>query len=484
MIAGGGTAGWVVAAALSNQLGSLLDITLVESDDIGTVGVGEASIPTMRSFHRLAGVDEQEFMKATQSTFKLGISFENWGKVGGKYIHSFGKVGKSVWMADFHHLWMDAKARGLAGDLGDYCPELQAALAGKFALSPEGGLNYAYHLDASLYAKFLRTITEKRGVTRLEGKIVSVNQNPDSGFITSLALDSGANVDGDFFIDCTGFRGVLIEQTLKTGYEDWSHWLPTDRALAVQSEMCGPIPPYTRAVAHDAGWRWQIPLQKRMGNGLVYCSEYMSDDEALEQLLLSLDGKVSTEPFKVKYTTGRRKKAWNKNCVALGLSSGFLEPLESTSIHLIMIGITRLMQLFPFNGVADSLIKQFNDGTSLELERIRDFIILHYKVTQREDTAFWKFCKNLDIPQSLSDRLELFKESGIVSQAEGDVFQIDSWLQVMMGQGLHMDNYHLIGRLMSDQQLGSALSSLKTSVTQGIAKMPAHHEFLKQYCGN
>lgn len=483
VIAGGGTAGWTAAAALSKQMGPLLDITLVESDDIGTVGVGEATIPPMRSFHQLAAVDERDFMRATQATFKLGILFENWGEQGDSYIHSFGRIGKSTWMADFHHIWLQAKARGLAGELGDYCCELHAAEKGKFATKAGNlNLNYAYHLDASLYARFLRLLSESRGVKRVEGKIAEVRQHPDNGFIQALRLESGQDVEGDLFIDCTGFRGLLIEQTLKTGYEDWTHWLATDSALAVQTEATGPAAPYTRSTARNAGWQWRIPLQHRVGNGLVFCSQYISDDEARAQLLDHLEGEMLTEPKLIKYRTGRRRKVWNKNCVALGLASGFVEPLESTSIHLIQIGVMRLMQLFPFNGISDALVDRYNELSREELEKIRDFIILHYKLTERDDSPFWRRCRDMDVPDTLAHRIALFKENAQTFQAAGELFPVDSWVQVMLGQRLKPAGCHGMGRLMNDDQMRQALHGLKSSIADAVNKMPTHQEFINQYC--
>src|SRR4051812_36484444 len=308
-----------------------------------TLGGGKPTTPPIRTFHRLLQIDEQEFMRATAATFKLGISFENWARKGDRYIHSFGRNGKPTWMCEFHHFWLRSLELGMQSELGDYCFELQAAKAGKFATSPNLDINFAYHFDASQYGKFLRGFAERRGIKRIEGKIREVRQNADSGFIESLVLHSGQIVEGDLFIDCTGFRGLLIEQTLKTGYEDWSHWLPCDSAAAVQTELQGPAPPLTRAIAHDAGWRWCIPLQHRVGNGLVFSSRFLSDSDATEELVKSIDGKPLTTPRVLKFQTGRRRKVWNKNCIAMGLSSGFIEPLESTSIHLMMVAVTRLL---------------------------------------------------------------------------------------------------------------------------------------------
>jgi tryptophan halogenase len=482
VIAGGGAAGWIAAAALATQLGALVDVTLVESEEIGTVGVGESTIPTARTFHRMIGLDERELMRQTQSTFKLGILFEDWAAIGDRYIHSFGMIGKSTWMADFHHLWMAARDQGVAGDLGDYCFELQAAKAAKFATSDNANINYAYHLDAGRYARYLRSFVEARGLKRIEGKINEVEQNAESGFITALLLDSGARIEGDLFIDCTGFRGLLIEQTLRAGYEDWSHWLPTNTALPLQTASVGPALPYTRAMAHQAGWQWRIPLQTRVGNGLVYCSEFMSDDAAATLLHSQIEGEILIQPRPIRFKAGRRRSVWKKNCVALGLSSGFVEPLESTSIHLIMIAVTRLMQNFPFEGPSEALAAHFNEQSRREIESIRDFVVLHYKLTERDDSEFWRYCREMAAPDSLADRIALFAESAKAYQTPDDLFRADSWVQVMLGQRLQPRHYHQLGRLMSRDQLGQSLAHLKANIADAVAKMPAHQEFLEQYC--
>ncbi|WP_417450135.1 tryptophan halogenase family protein [Kordiimonas sp.] len=482
VIAGGGTAGWVAAAALSSQLPNLLDIVLVESDQIGTVGVGEATIPTHRSFHALIGANETEFMRATGATFKLGIQFENWGALGDKYIHAFGQIGKAPWMADFHHLWMQAKADGFGGDLDDYCLELRAAEAGKFAISNKLNLNYAYHLDASRYATFLRAHSEKRGVKRVEGKFVDVRLCADTGFIKSLVMESGEEIPGDFFVDCSGFRAALIEKALGVGYDDWSHWLPMNRAVAVQTRATGEIKPYTRSVARQAGWQWRIPLQHRVGNGHVYCSDYISDDEAHDTLVKNLEGEMIREPRFLRFLTGRRKKLWQKNCVALGLSSGFLEPLESTSIHLFQLEATRLIQYFPFNGSNPALADHFNRLACEEFESIRDFIILHYYVTRRDDTAFWRDRQTMDIPDSLKHRLELYRHNGLVYKGEEDLFRIDSWVQVLLGQGFGTEAYHPAGRLMAPEKLRSSLASYAEGVRRTVEKLPRHEDFIAGYC--
>jgi len=482
VIAGGGTAGWMAAAAFSKLIGKNLNITLVESDEIGTVGVGEATIPPIKTFHKLLGINEQEVMRATNATFKLGIKFENWGLKDTDYIHSFGATGKECWAGEFHHFWLHGLRKGISADFGDYCYELQAAKANKFALSNTSPINYAYHLDATLYAKYLRKFSENLGVNRIEGKIQKVNKNKDTGFISSLSLDSGDIIEGDFFIDCTGFQGLLIEQALHTGFDDWSHWLPCDRAVAVQTKTTSEPLPYTRSIAHNSGWQWKIPLQNRVGNGLVYCSKYCSDEEAIETIKANIEGEMITEPRVIKFNTGRRRKGWNKNCVALGLSSGFIEPLESTSIHLIMSGVIRLLRIFPFEGIHQSTIDEYNNKLDSELNAVRDFIILHYKVTQREDSDFWLHCQNMEIPSSLAHKVQLFKDTGRVFLDDGDIFRVDSWTQVMLGQGLMPEQYHTIAEIMNDKELENFMGNLKKSINQAVDQLPSHAEFLEKYC--
>ena len=485
VIAGGGTAGWIAAMALARQLGPFLDIALVESEEIGTVGVGESTIPTTQAFHRLIGIDERAFVCATRSTFKLGILFEDWSRIGDRYIHSFGATGRGTWMGDFQHLWLEARAQGLAGDYGEHGFEHEAARARKFATAdkaPGGRINYAYHLEASLYAKYLRGLTEKAGVRRIEGKIAAVDQDPETGFIRALALESGERVEGDLFIDCTGFRGLLIEQTLKAGFEDWRHWLPTDSAIAVQTKAVGPAVPYTRAIAHRAGWQWRIPLQHRVGNGLVFASEHMDEESAQALLRERLEGEMLTEPRLIRFKAGRRRKVWDRNCIALGLASGFIEPLESTSIHLIMIAVTRLIQSFPFGGVNAAVTARFNDQSARELIGIRDFIILHYRLNQRDDGDFWPRMREVDIPDTLAQRIDAFRESALAWQDAEELFRIDSWVQVMLGQRLEPKSWHRMGRLMKPAQLEQALRDLRTNVARAVAAMPDHQAFLDGYC--
>lgn len=482
VIVGGGTAGWMAAAALSKSLGKNLDISLIESDEISTVGVGEATIPTLLTLHKLIDINEQEFIAAVQGTFKLGISFENWRDVGKNYIHSFGFTGKDCWAAGFQHFWLKGVNRGISADYGDYCTEHLAARRNKFAVMPNSVLNYAYHMDAGLYAKFLRKLSEQHGVKRTEGTITEVTTDAETGFIKSVTLASGQVIEGELFIDCSGFRGLLIEQTLHTGYEDWSHWLPCDSAIAVQTASVSEPIPYTRSIARDAGWQWRIPLQHRVGNGMVFCSRYLSDEAAKKMLLENIEGERLTEPRVIKFRPGRRLKQWSKNCVALGLAGGFIEPLESTSIHLIQRGIIRLMQLFPVGGINSSDIDEFNAQSNLELENIRDFIVLHYHVTERQDTQFWRHCRTMQIPESLAHRIKLFKETGRVFKVPNELFGENSWVQVMLGQGIVPEHYHPIVDMMPDEELERFLSSIRDSVKRITDQLPTHQAFIGNYC--
>ncbi|KTF67976.1 tryptophan halogenase family protein [Sphingomonas sp. HT-1] len=482
VIAGGGTAGWVAAAALVRHLGARIDITLVESDAIGTVGVGESTIPTARSFHALLGIREPVFMRETNASFKLGISFEHWLREGVRYFHPFGTIGRSLPLADFQHFWLEARARGFGGDYGDYSLETQAALSNRFATGDPAPLGYAYHLDATAYAAFLRGLAEPAGVRRVEGQITRIDRDGESGNIAALLLESGERVAGDLFIDCTGFRALLIEGALETGYDDWRHWLPTDRAFAVQSETTEPPVPYTRAIAHGAGWRWRIPLQHRMGNGFVYASDYLDDDSAREQLLAAVPGRALFDPRLIRFTTGMRKKSWNRNCVALGLASGFIEPLESTSIHLVMIAVTRLLQNFPLRHDMTAAAQRFNAQARAEAEHIRDFIILHYKLNDRPE-PFWRDHAARAIPDSLAARIALFEEGANAYQGSEDLFRVDSWNAVMLGQGVVPRAHHPMPGEIPTADLERALADLRAGIAAQFAKLPAHGAFLHQYCG-
>ena len=481
VIAGGGTAGWMTAAALSHLVARKLEITLIESDAIGTVGVGEATIPTILTINRLLKIPEPEFIRETSATFKLGIRFENWTRPGEQYIHSFGDTGKGCWAGGFHHFWLRARQLGFGGDYGDYCLELKAAEAGKFGLLSDTPINYAYHLDATRYGQYLRKRAEGAGVTRIEGKIEEVVRDSGSGDIRHLRLEAGNIIEGDLFIDCTGFKALLSEGCLQTGFDDWSHWLPCNRAVAIQSELKGPPPPFTRAIAHKGGWQWRIPLQHRAGNGLVYNSEAYSEDEATQLLLDHIPEKPITDPRPIRFTTGQRKAYWHKNCVAIGLASGFIEPLESTSIHFIQNGIMWLLLMFPEMGIDEATVREYNKKLRIEAEHIRDFIVLHYRLNQRNGEPFWDSLREMPIPDSLAQRMALFERTGRVFKPQEDVFSENSWVQVMMGQGLMPGGYHNIADSMSDQQLKGFLAEIRSSVNQTVTRLSVHKAFIERY---
>jgi len=480
VIAGGGTAGWMVAASLSKCLGKQIDIRLVESEEIGTVGVGEATIPTLHILHEILDLDEAEFVKATQATFKLGISFENWRNVGEDYFHSFGRTGKGHWTAGFHHFWLEGRKRGLASSYDDYCLELRAAKDNRFATLPDNGVNYAYHFDATLYGQYLRRYSAALGVQRIEGKIAKVHTDAASGDITGLQLDGGALIEGDFFIDCTGMRSLLLGETLGVPYESWSHWLHCDSALAVQTMSVGEPVPYTRSIAHPWGWQWRIPLQHRVGNGVVFSSRHVSEDEAKAALLANVQGEVLRQPRVIKFTPGQREQVWKKNCVAIGLSSGFLEPLESTSIHLIQKGVTRLVELFPSNGICQTDIDEYNAQSRDAIEVIRDFIILHYHVTNRDDSQFWRECRDMDVPPLLKHRIQHFRDTARIMLRQGELFAENSWVQVMMGQGIHPASHHPITRNMDNRSLADFLGDIRKDVGRTVMKLPRHQQFISQ----
>jgi len=488
VIAGGGTAGWMAAALLAKTMGRKIRIRLVESEEIGIVGVGEATIPPIRVFNQVLGLDENDLLRRTQGTFKLGIQFRGWGRPGDCYMHAFGDIGRDLGMGNFHQYWLKALRQGFAGRFWDYSVNETAALADRFDRadklpnSPLQGIVYAFHFDAALYARYLREYSEQRGVVRTEGRIVDVQRRSDDGFIDALVLADGQRVAGDLFIDCTGFRGLLIEQTLRTGYEDWSHWLPCDRAVAVASEPVRPLGCFTQATARDAGWQWRIPLQHRIGNGHVYCSRYMSDDEATAILLDNLDGKPLGEPRLLRFTTGRRKQFWNGNCVALGLAGGFMEPLESTSIHLIQTGISWLVRLFPDRRFEQANIDEYNRQCLFDFDRIRDFLILHYMATEQRDLPFWRDCRNAPVPERLRHRLALFEAAGGVYRELGELFTESAWLQVMLGQNIVPRGYHSIADGISTQQLRQFLHDLKTIIGGAVGQMPQHEEYIRKHC--
>lgn len=489
VIVGGGTAGWMAAAALSRMLGTdTLDITLIESDQIGTVGVGEATLPNIATFNKMLGIDEAQFMAATHGTFKLGIEFIDWGRKGEAYLHPFGSHGVDMDGISFHQYWARMRAQGDTTPIQEYSLSSVAAKADKFSHPSQDPRNvlsqisYAYQFDATAYARYLRGYAEHRGATRIEGKVVTVSQDAESGFISSVTLENGSQISGDLFIDCSGFRALLIGETLGTKYEDWSHWLPCNSAQAVACELDGPVLSYTKATAREAGWQWRIPTQHRTGNGYVYCSDYISDDEAAATLLANLDGKPLADPKQLRFTTGRRENYWVKNCVSLGLSGGFMEPLESTSIYLIQKGISNLLALFPDKSMSAIDVKEYNTLMHLEFEQVRDFLILHYTVTQRDDTPFWDYCRTMDIPESLTRKIELFKNRGRFFRYDGELFTDTSWVAVFLGQNLLPAHYDPIVDTLALARVEDSLKSMKKAMANAAKQMPSHNDYLEKYC--
>lgn len=491
VIVGGGTAGWMAAAAFSRVIGCRIhDIVLVESKQIGTVGVGEATIPMISLFNKkVLGIDENEFVRETNGTFKLGIEFVNWRRQGHAYFHPFGGYGIDMDGVSFTHFWRRWIDAGGGLDYTRFSPEIEAARAARF-MRTEGepgsklmpDINYAFQFDANLYAAYLRRYAERLGVNRIEGKVIGVDQDPDSGNIQCLRLDAGDKIDGDFFLDCSGFRALLIEGVFKAGYHDWSKWLPVNTAMAVPCASAGELLPYTRATALDAGWQWRIPLQHRTGNGYVFSNQFISEDEAANSLLKNIDGRILAEPRPLHFVTGVRKKSWIKNCVALGLANGFLEPLESTSIHLVQVAISKILTMFPRTGFNEWLIERYNDEMFREYDIIKNFLIAHYKVTEREDTPFWQYVKNMEIPLELSERLQLFRERGEVIAYTGELFKETSWFAVLMGQGLIPEAYHPVADSISDDELRLRLTKIRAGVKARVESMPSHADYIRHQC--
>jgi tryptophan halogenase len=489
LIVGGGSAGWMTAALLSHLFQGLYRIQLIESEEIATIGVGEATIPAIKKFNDLLKLDEAEFMRTTQGTFKLAIQFNDWLRPGSSYFHGFGVIGQDWEWLRCHHYWLKLNQLGEASDFANYSINTAAALQNKFVRShpnmpesPLAHIAHAFHFDAGLYAQFLRRYSEARGVTRTEGKIVDVTLRPEDGFIESVKMENGAVIAADFFIDCSGFRGLLIEQALKTGYDDWTRWLPCDRALAVPCARSENFTPYTKSTARPAGWQWRIPLQHRTGNGHVYSSAFMDEAEAEKILLANLDGAQLAEPNRIRFTAGKRKKLWNKNCVAIGLASGFVEPLESTALFMIQSSVVRLIRLFPDSGIDPANVAEFNRQSDFEYERIRDFIILHYKATERDDTPFWRHCRTMEIPATLQRKMDLFRANGRIFREDDELFSEESWIQVLLGQGVLPRGYDPLVDLKSTPQIVQFMSNIENTIAKCVAVMPTHEAFVDKFC--
>ena len=489
LIVGGGSAGWMAAAALAETLGRRCRVTLVESEEIGTVGVGEATIPPIRHFNQRLGIDEATFVRETGGSYKLGIEFVDWWKPGHSYFHPFGQHGAEFDVVPFYHYWMREHLAGrVAGPIDEFSMGWAMARAGKFAHPStdrrmiQSTYDYAYHFDAVLYARFLRRYAEARGVKRVEGKVVDVALHPENGHIRSVTLADGRALEADLFVDCSGFRGLLIEDALHTGYENWQHWLPCDRAVAAPSVRRPEIAPYTRSTAREAGWQWRIPLQHRTGNGYVHCSQFIGEQDAIDTLIGSLGDELAGEPRMLRFVTGHRRQFWNGNCVAIGLSAGFMEPLESTSLHLIQYGIMRLLALFPDKGMSPLLAREYNAQTLTEYERIRDFLILHYKATERRDGELWRYCAAMPIPDSLQYKIDHFRDYGVLVAEERELFNNPSWIAVYLGQGIEPERAPAIATTRSHVPVAERFAAISAAMRDAVAEMPAHAQFLEQHC--
>jgi tryptophan 7-halogenase len=488
VIVGGGSAGWMAAAALARVMRGQVSIRLVESEEIGIVGVGEATIPPILTFNSMLGLDEDDFVRKTQATFKLGIEFVNWTRQGHAYLHPFGAFGVDIEAIKFHQFWLKLHQIGEGGPIEDYCLSATAARLGRFARpTPDprsvlSSIAYAFHFDAGLYALYLRGYSEQRGVIRTEGRVVDVGVRGEDGFVESVTLASGERIEGDLFIDCSGFRGLLIEETLKTGYIDWRHWLPCDRAIAAPCANAGDLTPYTRATAREAGWQWRIPLQHRVGNGYVYCSQYISDDDARATLIANLEGELLAEPRLLSFTTGMRKKFWNKNVVSLGLASGFMEPLESTSIHLVQAGISKLLALFPDRSFNPVLIEEYNTLTTAQFENIRNFLVLHYNATERNDTPFWDYCRTMSVPDELRRKIALFSDSGRFFRYQDELFSDNNWIAVLLGQNIMPQHYDPLVDGVDFNAVRANVARIKSLIRKTAEALPTHRAFIDLHC--
>ncbi len=488
VIVGGGTAGWMSAAVLVRTMAASLEVRVVESESIGIIGVGEATIPQIRNINTFLGIDEDAMLRATSGTFKLGIEFNDWLRVGHSYLHAFGAVGLPLGPLPFQHYWLRSRADPATPDLWAYSLNAVAARAhrmsrvGQIGRTPISGLRYAFHFDAARYARMLREYAEQHGVMRTEGKVVDVKLRGGDGFIESLILDCGERIEGDLFIDCSGFRALLIEGALHSGFDDWRHWLPCDRAVTARAENGAALRPFTQATARPAGWQWRIPQQERSGNGHVYCSEFMSDDEATAILLANLEGRARGEPRIIRFATGVRRRPWLRNCIALGLAAGFIEPLESTAIHLVQSGISRLLALFPDAGCDVGLAAEYNRKTCEEYEQVRDFLVLHYRATERRDTPFWRHCAALPAPPGLARKLEIFRATAQIFREGEELFTEQSWLQVMIGQGILPRRHHPAADGVSAAQLDDFLSNIRTVIHTAVGRMISHEQFIAEHC--
>lgn len=489
VILGGGTAGWMCAAALGHRFKNTgLKVTLVESEQIGTVGVGEATIPHLRYFNQRLGIDEHAFIRQTNATYKLGIEFIDWGQIGESYIHPFGSFGRRIERLDFLHYWLKARSAGHGKSIGEYSFPVVACQQNKFAYPSQdhtsllSSYSYAFQIDAAAYARFLRDYSEKLGVARVEGKVAQVELEPVQGHIKKLHLDSGQIVTADFFVDCSGFRSLLLGETLKTGFDDWSRWLPCDRAIAVPSSSGANLVPYTKAKALKAGWKWTIPLQHRTGNGIVYSSSFIDETTAAELLLTETQGEPLAKLNHLRFCAGRRVQSWSKNCVAIGLSGGFLEPLESTSIYLIQAAIMNLVEYFPTPQNFSHAAREFNRLMTLEYDRIRDFLILHYHATRRDDSEFWRYCRTMAVPDSLKEKIEGFKRTAYLDQYEQGLFLLPSWIAVMIGQGIIPETYHPLADAMTTTELLQLLDQLASDIKREAAALPSHKSILETHC--
>lgn len=489
VIMGGGTAGWMCAAALASLVGEkVCKIVLVESDEIGSVGVGEATLPHMKDFNDRIGVNEADMMSQTQATIKLGIQFVDWGRLGNSYVHPFGKHGEQIGGVEFHQQWARVRHMDDVKDIGSYSFSIQSALRNKFQFPSDNPqkinstFSYAYHFDAGLYAAYLRKFAEQKSVKRVEGKLTGVANNPDTGNIESITLASGEIIQGDYFIDCSGFNSLLLGKNMQANFDDWSKWLVCDRAYAVASEAIDELPPYTQSKAKLAGWQWKIPLQQRTGNGYVFCSQYISEDEAASSLLMGINGNATSQPKLLKFKAGRYRSSWIKNCIGIGLASGFLEPLESTSIYLIQAAIFNFVNLFPGHNPEISAQNEFNRLMDIEYERIRDFLILHYHLNQRDDSDLWRHCRAMDIPESLKEKITLFKHRGYISSHKFGLFGLPSWISVLTGQNLEQEGIDPFASKMGVDAVSLKLRAIQEDIAGALASTSAHRTFIENYC--